>query len=289
VEPSGPLELVKDRPWATVFRVPLVRGAAYFKACRPVQAFEPRLTAALTERWPDRVPEVLGHDAERGWLLTADAGAPLLELGNPPQRWLEILPRYAELQRGEAMHVHAHLAAGVPDLRLETLPARFGALLEADLPLDAATVAAGRRLLPQLEALVRKLAAGAIADSVEHADLHSRSVFAIGDRLRVLDWGDASIGHPFFSLVVTFDSLRETGLGAEDPWFVRLRDAYLEPWGRGLVPVFGTAQRLARVSRALGWLRHHRAMGRGAFEGFDKEFPRVLRTAVRALRTTLSG
>jgi len=180
-------------------------------------------------------------------------------------------------------------AAGVPDLRLETLPAQFGALLEADLPLDAATVAAGRRLLPQLEALVRKLAAGAIADSVEHADLHSRSVFAIGDRLRVLDWGDASIGHPFFSLVVTFDSLRETGLGAEDPWFVRLRDAYLEPWGRGLVPVFGTAQRLARVSRALGWLRHHRAMGRGAFEGFDKEFPRVLRTAVRALRTTLSG
>jgi len=272
-----------------VFRVPLERGAAYFKMCRPVQAFEPQLTVSLAARWPDRVAEVLAHDVDRAWLLIADAGAPLVELGNPPDRWLEILPRYAELQRGEASRVGDHLAAGVPDLRLATLPGRFRSLLQGDLPVDAATVEAGRRFAPQLEVLVGELAASRIPDSVEHADLHNRSVFALGDRLRILDWGDASIGHPFSSLVVTFDYLRETGLSEGDRWFGRLRDAYLEPWGSGLVPAFDSAQRVGRVSRALGWLRQHRAMGSGAFAGFDEEFPKGLRTAVRAVRTTLSA
>ena len=111
----------------------------------------------------------------------------------------------------------------------------------------------------------------------------------LGDRPRVLDWGDASVAHPFFSLVVTFDYLRDdpSGLAAGDLWFERLRDAYLEPWGAGLVRLFDVAQCVARVARALSWLRHHEAMGTGAFPGFDHEFPEVLRTAIRALRTTL--
>jgi hypothetical protein len=289
IAPTGPLELVKQRPWATVLRVPTAPGRAYFKACRPVQAFEPRLTAALSERWPDRVPEVLAWDADRSWLLLADAGVPLLDLGNPPERWLEVLPRYAELQKGETPQAAAHLRDGVPDLRLQTLTERFEGLLARELPLDPATLHAGRAVVPNLAALAGELGEGGIADTVEHADLHSRSFFALRDELRVLDWGDASIGHPFLSLVVTFDYLRDSGVAADEAWFARLRDAYLEPWGPGPAELFQVAQRLGRVSRALGWLRHHEAMGTGAFQGFDEEFPTVLRTAIDTLRTTLSA
>lgn len=35
-------------------RVPLAGGVARFKACAPVQAFEPQLTAELFARYPDR-------------------------------------------------------------------------------------------------------------------------------------------------------------------------------------------------------------------------------------------
>jgi hypothetical protein len=57
--------------------------------------------------------------------------------------------------------------------------------------------------------------------------------------LRLLDWGVASISHPFMSLVVTFRFLEETNkLAPNDSWFARLRDAYLEPWGRGLEDAF---------------------------------------------------
>src|SRR5436190_7596172 len=125
VEPVGAVETAHERPWATVLRVPLAGGAAWFKACGPVQAFEPRLTAELFARWPDRVPEVLAHDEDRGWLLLADAGTPVRELGNPPETWLAGLPLYAELQRGEAGRANEHLAHSVPDLRVAALPARY--------------------------------------------------------------------------------------------------------------------------------------------------------------------
>src|SRR5207249_3719648 len=77
VAPIGAIETAHERPWSTVLRVPLGNGVAWFKACSPAQAFEPRLTAELFARWPDRMPEVLAHDEERAWLLLADAGTPM--------------------------------------------------------------------------------------------------------------------------------------------------------------------------------------------------------------------
>jgi len=76
VQPAGAIELVLARPWGTVLRVPVAGGVAWFKACAPIQEFEPRLTAALASRWPDRLPEVLAHNEEHGWLLLGDAGQP---------------------------------------------------------------------------------------------------------------------------------------------------------------------------------------------------------------------
>ena len=107
-----------------MLRVPLADGVAWFKACGPVQAFEPRLTGELFTRWPDRVAEVLAHDEERAWLLLGDAGTPIAACGNPPEAWLAVLPLYAELQRGEAAHMDEHLAHGVPDLRIATMTRR---------------------------------------------------------------------------------------------------------------------------------------------------------------------
>jgi hypothetical protein len=112
VEPVGPIEVAHERPWATVLRVPLADSVVWFKACAPVQNFEPRLTAQLFARWPDRVAEVVSHDEERAWLLLADAGNPIGQMGNPPEVWMEALPLYAELQRGESAHALEHVTHG---------------------------------------------------------------------------------------------------------------------------------------------------------------------------------
>ena len=281
VEPVAAIETAKERPWATVLRVPLADGVAWFKACAQVQAFEPRLTAELFARWPDRVPEVLHYDEERAWLLLADAGTPIDDFGNPPEAWLAILPLYAELQRGEAAHAPEHLAHHVPDLRVATMPARYEDLLHHDLPLERDEIGRLERFAPRFSELCGELAACELPETIQHDDLHMKNVYARGEQLRLLDWGDASISHPFSSLVVTFRFLEEVNrLLPSDPWFARLRDAYLEPWGRGLAGTFTLALRVGSFAHTFAWARQRDALPEEARPHFDTGFAIVLRRAV---------
>src|SRR5205085_3796872 len=54
VEPVGEIQVEHEEPWATVLRVPLADGGAWFKACAAFQWVEPPLTAHLFEPWRPR-------------------------------------------------------------------------------------------------------------------------------------------------------------------------------------------------------------------------------------------
>src|SRR5260370_34048413 len=116
-------------------RVAVAGGVTWFKACAEVQAFEPRLTAQLYARWPDRATEVLAVDEARRWLLLGDAGIAVRERGNPPEAWLEALPSYAKLQKGESAYALDHIASRVPELRMAALPAAYERLPSSRLPI----------------------------------------------------------------------------------------------------------------------------------------------------------
>jgi hypothetical protein len=278
---TGAVEVTHDRPWGTVARVPLAGGAAWFKQCGRGWEFEAPLTAALGERWPDLVGRVLAYDAERAWLLLADAGTPVGVQGNPPEAWLEALPAYADLQRREAARVDEHLATGVPDLRMDRVPAGYERLLAQPLPVDDDEVERLRAFAPRLAELAAELDARGIPASVQHDDLHMNNLYVDGDRLRVLDWGDSSIGHPFISLVVTFRFLEEaTRLDPADPWFARIRDAYLEPWGAGHVDTFELAQRVGIFAHAIAWTRRRDDLPLDARPRHDSGFAIILRRAL---------
>jgi hypothetical protein len=281
VMPVAPIETAHERPWSTVLRVPVAGGVVWFKECSAVQAFEPRLTAQLFSRWPHLMPDVLGHDEQRAWLLLADAGTNVGAVGNPPESWLEVLPVYAELQRGEAAHADDHLAHGVPDMRVETLPARFDDLVRYDLPLEGDEVDRLRGFAATLESLCTDLAARGIPASIQHDDLHMNNVYVKDGRMRVLDWGDSSISHPFASLVCTFRFLEErNGLAPGDPWFARLRDAYLEPWGADLTDTYALAMRVGAVAHAIAEVRQRAALTGRERDDFDTDFATRLRRAL---------
>ena len=240
---------------------------------------------ALSARWPGRVADVLAHDEERAWLLLADAGTPLRARGNPPEAWLELLPRYAELQRGETAHAGDHLAHGVPDLRPAALPERYEELARADLPLEADELARLAAHAPRFAGQCEELAARGVRETIQHDDLHHANVYEDGAKLRVLDWGDSSVAHPFFSLVVTFRFLEEqNGLDPGDPWFARLRDAYLEPWGAGHEDTFALALEVGGFAHAIAWLRQREHLPPDARPDFDPWFAVVLRRALRPAR-----
>jgi hypothetical protein len=257
----------------------------WFKACAPVQAFEPRLTAELYGRWPDRVTEVLAVDEPRHWLLLGDAGVAVGERGNPPEAWLEALPLYAELQRGETAYALDHIGHGVPDLRMEALPAAYERLLASKLPIANDDVKRLRNYAPRFTELCAALAKLGVQESIQHDDLHVANLYSDGGTLRVVDWGDSSIAHPFFSLLVTFRFLEEFNhLAPNDAWFRRLRDAYLEPWGSGLQETFEIAIRAGWFALAIARIRQRDALPPEARPNFNKEFAIILRRALAETR-----
>jgi aminoglycoside phosphotransferase (APT) family kinase protein len=140
-----------------------------------------------------------------------------------------------------------------------------------------------RRFESRFERLCADLAGAGIPDTIQHDDLHMNNVYVRDQVVRVLDWGDSCISHPFASLVVTFRFLEErNGLDRKDRWFVRLRDAYLEPWGTGLTDTFDLATVVGGFAHVLAALRQRGALSEWERAVFDEDFAVRLRRALAA-------
>jgi hypothetical protein len=261
---SGPIEQPHVRRWATVLRVPTASGAVFFKANEPALRHEAAVVEFVSARHPDLVPAPLAIDRERGWLLMADAGTRLRELVSGERdlaRWLDILPRYARLQIDLARDAETLVELGLPDLRLSRLPEAFDGLLRE---LRSAAVGDGAGLTEdelgrlddaatRLPALCRELAAFAIPETIQHDDLNDGQVFVRDDVPRLLDWADACVSHPFFSLSVALEGVIQWGVddieGSVDT--APFRDAYLAPFAREWPR--SDLREAVRIALRLGW------------------------------------
>lgn len=282
---TGEIEQPHVRPWSTVMKVDTDLGTIWFKACGPGSLHEVRLVEAL-HRWAGaRVPAPLATDPERGWFMSFDAGRSLDEAlaGDPDLRhWEEALVDYAVLQRDLAARAADLVAVGVPDCRPEVMPHHLGALLDHPDELMVGEpggltpegCAALRRLLPTFSQWCRDLATSGVAPTVQHDDVHETNVFVRTGGHTFIDWADASVAHPFGSLIYPLRLASERfGVSETGPEVTRLRDAYLEPWtdrlGRDeLTDLASMSMRVAAVGRALAWQRGTTAVEKGALKEY---------------------
>lgn len=266
---------LRTRPWAEVWRVDAVDGTWWLKLNTARTVYEPRLLAALAGLGSPLLPRVIVHP-DQPWSLVADAGRSARELlveASPEQRvdyWCRLLPAYAELQRA-ATELDL-TGVGVPDFSPPRLLDRFDEVTSAIGWFDAATagadgVAVRERfdaIRPRLQRAATRLAGG-VPPTVQHDDLHDGNVFGGGDddaSTRVIDWGDAVVGHPFGTLQVTVRALAATlSRDRDDPSLTRVTDAYLEPWRTGgesraaLLEQCDLAVAVGALTRAAGWQR----------------------------------
>jgi hypothetical protein len=195
VEITGVIEQPHVRPWATALRVPTAGGTVWFKASLDAYAHEAEVIRILTPLAPGLLPEVIASRGD-GWMLLADAGDRARE---HPIDWPAMLREYVRLQAASAAHVDELLAAGVNDNR----PQRVVEHAETLLPLLPEEVARGvRERLPDVGRKMGRLAASRLPVTVDHNDLHDGNVFSRHGRVRIIDWGDSSVAHPFFTMSV---------------------------------------------------------------------------------------
>jgi hypothetical protein len=235
---------------STVMRAPTDRGDVWFKANMEALRHEAAVASMLSAQRPQLVALPLAVDLDTGWMLMTDAGRRLRDVipeERSLRRWLDVLPRYAELQIVFADRLDDLLAVGVPDMRMSTLPEKYERLV-ADLDVEQRF----RDARPHVHELCGQLAAYGIPETIQHDDLHDGQVFVRDGAELVMDWGDACVSHPFFSLSVTLEGVIAWGLDdEEDSEDIRpYRDAYLAPFA---ARYDGDLAAAVDVALRLGW------------------------------------
>jgi hypothetical protein len=282
---TGVWEQPHVRVWSSTIRFETTEGRVWFKVNASGTAYEAALVALLDELRPALAPEVLAYDDARAWSLTRD-GAPVLRSIAGPEAlwgyWERLLPRYAEAQLALADHRLRLLTTGIPDRGPARLPLEYRRLLDElgarpteDAGLTREEASALESLLPLYDDRCAELAASPVPDSLQHDDLHSNNVCWPGEAddlssVRIIDWGDASVGHSFGTMLATLNSIafhagllrddREDDRQVDDPRLLRILDAYLEPFvGLGcraeLLRWMALARSTGCLTRALSWER----------------------------------
>ena len=257
VAQAGEIDQSHIRPWSTAMRVPTTHGDLWFKANAPVLAYEAAVVQVLVQACPDLVPELLAVQPDLGWMLMRDGGERLREVVDRErglERWIDVLPLYAELQIAAERHAEELVAGGAPDLRLSALPRAYVRLVEET---DGLTAEDRDRLtdrVADVDEMCRALAGSGIPATIQHNDLHDGQVFVADGRYRVFDWGDSCVSHPFTTMAVTLEGVLSWGLddvaGSVDT--TRFRNAYLWPFAaRTESEELETA---LRIALRLGWI-----------------------------------
>lgn len=243
------------RPWSLVVRV----GDVWLKACSRGTAHEAPLLDALRRWGSDHVVLPLAADVERGYLALPDSGRQVRGLDDNLARWPSLLAEHAAFQRSLVERADELVALGVPDRRPALLPGLLDELVaRLEPPADLRRELGAHR--PCFEADCALLATGPVPASLQHDDLHDGNVLVDGDgAARLIDWGDASVTHPFGVLLVTIRAMQHRH-GLSDEEADRLRDAYLEPWSDladrpALRRLAEAAQRVQPLGRSLAWER----------------------------------
>ncbi len=221
---GAPLEIVQLRNWATssVLRVRTAGDDCYFKALPESGRVEATLTHYLSQRFADAVPRIIAAESDRRWLLMAACRGRKLEAIADVAVWERAAARYARLQVACFSRVGELTALGCPSRDLDELARSIDALagdvsaLRPGAP-DGLTRDEYDRFVAMVPALRRRcgeLAECGVPYSLEHGDLWPGNIFCDATSCAIIDWEDAVIAHPFFSLAPLTVGMMNAGLGA---------------------------------------------------------------------------
>lgn len=233
----APVEQVKSWSRSAVMRVETDAGLVYFKAVPEALSHEFTVSEAVRRIAPERVPALLAHDpANHRALIEQIPGGPL-SATTSIETWEDAYRRYAQLQRRLIEETPGLLAAGVPDHRLPVIGARIDDLLGDDELLmtgrgGGLTREQAERLSSSaglLSEALAELAESEFPASLDHGDFWPGNIYVDDGRPVYFDWSDATVTHPFLSLIMTVEEV-SAGLTNIERAGERVRDAYLEAW-----------------------------------------------------------
>lgn len=232
-------QVIRSMPWSEVIRIPTSHGNIILKFSIPAFSNEASLLQFFESKGVAGVPKVIASNPELSCFLMKDLGVPLRTyikdnfVVEPIEKAVAL---YTDIQKKSLNLVDSLLELGVKDCRPRHLSRLFVELLEdepllLDDGLTSLEIEKLAKLAPTIDGLCDELESFNIPPSIEHGDFHDNNILINDGQLTIIDWGDASISHPFFSCVSFLDSLkRNHALDQKRPEYALIKDAYLEAW-----------------------------------------------------------
>jgi hypothetical protein len=222
--------------------------AVWFKAVGEPNAREFPLTLTLARLFPKYIPEILANKADwNGWLMSEATGTNLDEAMDT-SLWQTAAAATANLQIESIASSGQLLRSGGHDLRTKTLAAAVAPFMTVVAELMRQQPKAPPQVLSEMELdllaehvqdATSRLGELGIPDTLGHLDLNPGNIIVPPKGCVFLDWAEAYVGHPFFSLQYLLEHFRRL-VGENPAAEVELTASYLAPWEQIVSPEFLT-------------------------------------------------
>ncbi len=257
---QGQPNIVRTMLWSRVTSFETSKGRVYLKSMTLPFSKEPLLLQFLADHEVKNITKVIAVNEQLSCFLMKDAGEPLrsvLKENFKIDLLINALKTCASVQIKCIDYVDQLLRLGINDWRLEKLPLLYQDLVQKVDMLKGDGLTPGEievlyQSAPKMHALCKQLSGYAIPETLEHGDFQDNNMLIDGDSLILSDWGDASISHPFFSLVSALNSVqRNHHFQDDDPRYISAQNAYLDQWRE-----YGTEIELLEAFKLAQTIRH---------------------------------
>jgi hypothetical protein len=276
---------VQHTPWSYVLRFATTKGYIYLKQTPKQLGLEAVINQVLHEQFHASVPQIIAHNAELNCFLMHDAGRSLREILK--RKFDEALvckaiEQFTALQLAAADHVDVLLNIGVPDWRLDKFPELYReVILQKDLLIAEGLSELEIQHLEKLTAKIAHLCQLLLSHPVKHTivqpDFNDNNTLIdeASQVMTLIDLGEISISHPFFSLLNCLQQLRKHhGLSEQDDRYRRIKEVCFTPYldsKESLEDAMATAEILWMVYGVLAQYRLMVACGKEKIMAWQPE------------------
>lgn len=231
-------DTIQDTPWSYVARFITSSDHIYLKYTPKLLGLEVDVIHVLSHEFQAPVPEVIVHQPSLHCFLMKDAGVTLrsiLKRDFDTDLVCKAVNQFAATQLKVADKLNGLMDIGVPDWRLDKLPDLYQQLLlnkECLLEdgLSANEIQQLQTLFTKVNDLCEKLSSYAIKQSIVQPDFNDNNTLVdeSSHKMTMIDLGELSISHPFFSLHnFLLQMKKHHRLTENDARYLKIKDAYL--------------------------------------------------------------
>lgn len=215
------------------------------------------------------MPTLIAINEEEHCFLMQDAGIALNKYfkGNfQPDILIQTMHDYSQFQLSTLDSIDFFLDEGLPDWRLEKLPALYRDLIAQESLLIADGLSQNELLIlhklePKFISICEKLSGYKIKDTFGHADFHDKNI-VINPQTKqttMIDLGEVVVTHPFFSFLNCLH-MAKYNFAFSDSQYHELKIACFKPWlpletEEHLFEILTLMQQCWSIHAALGELR----------------------------------